>query len=53
VGDKDTMAKVDDTVKVYGWLQNGELLVIPNTSHSIEKVDMESLANEIKRFMKS
>jgi pimeloyl-ACP methyl ester carboxylesterase len=53
IGDKDTMAKVDDTVKVYGWLQKGELLVIPNTPHPFEKVDVEALANEIKRFMKS
>lgn len=52
VGDKDTMAKVDDTVKVYGMLPNAELLVIPNTPHPFEKVDMESLAQQIGRFFK-
>ena len=53
VGDKDTMAKVDDTVKVYGWIKNGELLVIPNTPHPFERVNMEALSNQIIRFMKS
>jgi len=52
VGDKDTMARVEDTVKVYGWLPNAELLVIPNTPHPLEKVDMESLAQQVKRFFR-
>jgi pimeloyl-ACP methyl ester carboxylesterase len=53
VGDKDTMARVEDTVNVYGMLPKGELLVIPNTPHPFEKVDLESLANQIIRFFNS
>ena len=52
IGDKDTMAKVEDTVKVYGWLPRGELLVIPNTPHPFEEVDVESMAQQILRFFK-
>jgi len=52
VGDKDNMARVEDTVKVYGWLPNGELQVIPNTPHPLEKVDLESLAQQMERFFK-
>jgi pimeloyl-ACP methyl ester carboxylesterase len=50
VGDKDKMVSVDETMNLYHSLKKAELIVIPNTQHPIEKVDIERLKLEIIRF---
>ena len=53
VGDKDAMVSIEETVNAYRKLANAELFVMPNTIHSIEKVNANELAHQIKRFMLS
>lgn len=52
VGDKDAMVTIEETVNAYRKLTNAQFLVIPNTIHPIEKVNVEELAHQIKRFIK-
>lgn len=51
-GDRDTMVSMEETMVVYRFLQNGKLLVIPDTQHPIEKVNTQRLAYEIRQFFK-
>ena len=51
VGDKDHTAGTEATLQVYNLLQNGQLLVLPNTLHPIEKVDFEILSHHIRLFV--
>ena len=53
VGDKDVMVTIEETTNAYRKLPNAQLYVMPNTIHPIEKVNVEELANQIKRFMLS
>jgi len=50
VGDKDVMVSIEETVNAYRNLLSGQLLVMPNTIHPIEKVNAPELAHQIKRF---
>ncbi len=50
IGDKDTMVTLEETVNVYRQLKNASFIVLPNTQHPIEKVDLKRLSNEIKLF---
>lgn len=50
VGDRDKMVTIEETIAVYRKLKNGRLLVLPNTPHPLEHVNMERLAYEIKKF---
>jgi len=50
IGDKDTMVTLEETIDVYRHLKNASLLVLPDTQHPIEKVNMERLANELIYF---
>jgi esterase/lipase len=50
IGDKDTMVTLEETTNVYHKLKNASLLVIPETQHPIEKVDVNRLKKEIVTF---
>lgn len=50
VGDKDIMVSIEESAAGYRELPNGQLLVLPNTQHPIERVDQEELAHQIKKF---
>jgi pimeloyl-ACP methyl ester carboxylesterase len=53
VGDKDAMVTIEETVNAYRKLNTAQFFVMPNTMHSIEKVDVAELVHQIKRFMKN
>jgi pimeloyl-ACP methyl ester carboxylesterase len=50
VGDRDKMVTIEETTAVYRKLKNGRLLVLPDTPHPLEQVNVERLVYEIKRF---
>lgn len=50
IGDNDNMVSLNKTLDVFNKLTNSSLLVIPNTQHSIEKVDNDRLIYEIKNW---
>ena len=50
VGDRDNMVSIEETVDVYRKLKNGRLLVLPDTLHPIEKINLERLTNEMSLF---
>jgi esterase/lipase len=52
IGDKDTMVTLEETVAVYRQLKNADFIVLPNTQHPIEKVEVERLSKEIQLFFK-
>lgn len=51
VGDKDVMVTLEETIYAHRKIKDSQLLVLPNTIHPIEKVDVVELANQIKRFL--
>jgi pimeloyl-ACP methyl ester carboxylesterase len=51
LGDRDTMVGLEETAAAYRQLPNGRLLVMPNTHHPYNKVNIERLAYEITGFM--
>lgn len=50
VGDRDNMVSIEETTDVYRKLKNGRLLVLPDTPHPVEKINLERLASEIRIF---
>jgi hypothetical protein len=50
IGDKDVMVTLEETIEVYRKLPNAALVVLPNTQHPIEKVDLKRISGEIKNF---
>ena len=50
VGDRDQTAGLTQSIEVYGSLLNGELVVLPNSPHPIEKVDMDLLVASLNGF---
>ena len=52
VGDRDKMVCLEETIHVYRKLQNGSLIVFPDTPHPFEKVSIQRLSEEIKSFFK-
>jgi pimeloyl-ACP methyl ester carboxylesterase len=50
IGDKDTMAGVEESVRAYRALPNAQLEVFPATPHPLERVNAERLATSIKAF---
>ena len=50
IGDKDLMVTLEETIGVYRNLPNATLLVLPNTPHPIEKVDLKRISGEIMDF---
>jgi pimeloyl-ACP methyl ester carboxylesterase len=53
VGDQDNMVSIAETTNVYNALPNAHLLVIPNTIHPLESVQVSRLAYEIRAFISS
>lgn len=52
VGDSDNMVTIEESEKASRDLKNGSLLVLPETLHPIEKVDIKKLCHEIHEFFK-
>lgn len=50
VGDRDKMVSLEETIHVYRKIKKGLLLVMPNTPHPYEQVDMVRLAYKLKMF---
>lgn len=50
IGDKDTMVTLEETINVYRKLKNSNLIVLPNTQHPVEKVNIQRLTQEITIF---
>jgi pimeloyl-ACP methyl ester carboxylesterase len=50
VGDRDKMVDLNFSYQVSGWIPNGSFLVLPDTPHPFEKVQMSRLVFELKRF---
>lgn len=50
IGDKDTMVTLEETINVYRKLKNSNLIVLPNTQHPIEKVNIKRLTEEVVLF---
>ena len=50
VGDKDVMVSIEESVGAYRKLPNARFLVLPNTQHPIERVNMDELAHQIKVY---
>lgn len=50
IGDHDKMVSLEETVAVFRAIVNSKLLVIPDTPHPIEKVNLQRLKNEILAF---
>jgi pimeloyl-ACP methyl ester carboxylesterase len=50
VGDRDNMVCLEETIAVYRSLKNGQLLVLPNTQHPFEKVNVQRIASEIFHY---
>lgn len=51
VGDRDNMVSIEETTDVYRKLKNGRLLVLPDTPHPIEKINLKRLEREIRMFI--
>ncbi|MFN4083842.1 MAG: alpha/beta fold hydrolase [Bacteroidia bacterium] len=50
VGDRDTTSSLTETIDVYKTLSNAQLLVLPNSPHPFERVNMQVLVHAIKTF---
>ena len=53
VGDRDNMVSIEETANAYRQLKNGRLLILPNTPHPIEKINVQRLVSEIKLFFEN
>lgn len=51
LGDRDKMVTLEETVNVYKALPNASLAVLPETSHPIEKADLELVGFHVKKFL--
>ncbi len=52
LGDNDNMVTLDETKEVAQNLKNSELLILQDTLHPIEKVEIVNLSDELKTFFK-
>ncbi len=50
VGDKDAMVSIEETTHVYRLLPNAQLLIVPDMAHPIERVNVDELAHQIRKF---
>ena len=50
VGDNDMMVGIEESVNAYRLLSNGQFLVLPNTPHPIEKVNISELAHQLRNY---
>jgi len=53
VGDRDTTVSLEESVEVYRILPQGELAVLPQTPHSLEKVVWTRVAHALTDFFSS
>ena len=51
IGDRDKTSSLEETLEIYRTMKNPQLLVLPNTAHPFEKIDLDRLAFEIKKFV--
>jgi len=51
VGDNDELISIEESALFYRQLPSGSMLVLPNTQHAIEEINLELLKSEIIRFM--
>jgi pimeloyl-ACP methyl ester carboxylesterase len=49
-GDRDSTAGIEQSLEVCKKLENGELMVLPNTPHPIEQADLKLLACSLNDF---
>lgn len=52
IGDNDKMVSLNETSAVNKLLKNSELLLLPNTSHPIETINVSLLSQHIRSFFK-
>lgn len=50
LGDHDQMVSIEETVQTYRLLQQGSLMILPDTKHPYEKVNSLMLATQILNF---
>ncbi len=50
LGDRDKMVTIEETVEVYKRLKNAQMIVLPNTSHPLEAININRLISEINLF---
>jgi esterase/lipase len=50
VGDEDNMVTLSETKDVVERLKNGKLVILEETEHPIEKVDLDALCKELQLF---
>jgi pimeloyl-ACP methyl ester carboxylesterase len=51
IGDRDEMVSLKETLDVFTTLPNAGLLVIPNTTHPIERLNIEVFVSAAKQFL--
>jgi pimeloyl-ACP methyl ester carboxylesterase len=52
VGDRDNMVSISESEKAFSHLKHGRMIVMPDTFHPIEKVDLERLKIELQSFFR-
>jgi len=50
IGDRDKMVTLEESIRVYRLLENGEFQVFPNTPHPLENAPVQKLAEAIVDF---
>ena len=50
VGDRDTVVSVDETARAAQALSHGQLVVLPDTPHPFEQVDVRLVADHLQEF---
>lgn len=50
VGDNDSMVSLEETIEVFRQIKNAQLLVLPQTQHPFEKLNLSRIAEEIKCY---
>lgn len=50
IGDKDKMVRLEETIAIYRALPNSSLMVLPNTAHPFDRINLEILSREILSF---
>jgi pimeloyl-ACP methyl ester carboxylesterase len=50
IGDRDTMVTLEETIAAYRLLPNGQLFVMPNTPHPIEKMDAKRICAVMREY---
>ena len=50
LGDRDTMVSAEESIATYRALPNGEMIILPNTHHPLEKVNSRVLAQSLTEF---